>query len=74
MLKYPLTQQEAIVVEKLYCENKTTKQVAYEMNLSSSRINDIKRQALAKIKFGNKPIPKSKPIWKINLARLLDER
>ena len=62
MLTKPLNQQEALVVEKLYCENKTTNQVAYEMYMTPSRIYQIKARALAKIKSGNKPLPKPLPI------------
>ena len=71
MLTRPLNQQESIVVEKLYCENKTTNQVALEMRITPSRVYQIKSRALAKIKFGNKPLPKPLAITKINLGELL---
>lgn len=74
MLTKQLNQQEALVVEKLYCENKTPKQAAEEMFMSTSRIYQIRARALAKIRFGNKPLPKLTSICKINLERLLDER
>lgn len=70
----PLNQQEAIVVEKLYCQNKTVSQVANEMYITESRVYQIKSRALAKIKLGNKSLPKPIAITKINLARLLNER
>ena len=74
MLKKPLNQQEALVVEKLYCENKTAKQAATEMFMTTSRIYQIRARALAKIRFGNKPLPKPISICKINLKELLSER
>lgn len=70
----PLNQQEAMVVEKLYCQNKSVSQIADEMKITTSRVYQIKLRALAKIKRGNKPLPKPISITKINLKRLLNER
>ena len=74
VLTRPLNQQEAIVIESLYCQNKSTNQVAYEMRITPSRVYQIKLRALAKIRLGNKPLPKPLPITKIKLGELLDER
>lgn len=71
MLTRPLNQQEALVVEKLYCENKSANQVAEEMHITPSRVYQIKSMALAKIRRGNKPLVKMTPITKINLKELL---
>ena len=70
MLTYPLNQQEAIVVEKLYCENKKVSQVADEMLITKSRVYQIKLRALAKIKRGNKPF-KATPDSRAKLERLM---
>lgn len=62
-MKYPLNQQESIVVELLFLQNQTIDQVAYEMRLSKSRIYELKRYALIKINQGNqefKPTPESR--------------
>ena len=71
MLTRPLNQQEALVVEALYCQNKTTNQVAYEMRITPSRVYQIKLRALAKIRLGTRPIPRPLPITKIKLKELL---
>ena len=62
MLKYPLNQQEQIVVEKLFIENKTTNQVAQEMFITSSRVNQIKAKALVKL---GKETPNRKTVAEI---------
>ena len=71
MLTRPLNQQEALVVEKLYCENKSANQTAEEMHITPSRVYQIKSMALAKIRRGSKPLVKMTDITKINLKELL---
>lgn len=71
MLTRPLNQQEALVVEKLYCENKSANQTAEEMHITPSRVYQIKLRALAKIRLGNKPFIKPTPESRAKLERLL---
>lgn len=77
MLTYPLNQQEALVVERYYCDNQPIHSIAWEMHITESRVYQIKARALAKIKLGTKaklkPIT-AKELEKINLEELLGER
>ena len=70
MLKYPLNQEEAIVAELLFFQNKTISQVAYEMRITPSRVYQVRKRALVKINQGNKPF-KATPDSRAKLERLL---
>ena len=71
VLTIPLNQQEALVIERYYCDNQPIHSIAWEMHITESRVYQIRARALAKIKRGSKPLPKLVSITKINLKELL---
>ena len=70
-MRVPITDQEQQVIKLFYQDQLTERQIANQLNITISRVDQIKRRAIAKIKRGDKaPIP-STPLETINLGRLL---
>lgn len=70
VLTIPLNQQEALVIERYYCDNQPIHSIAWEMHITENRVYQIRAKALAKIKRGNKPF-KATPDSRAKLERLL---